>query len=933
MKLVSRITATLASIVCMSAGVPQQQLVPARTQILVDSNVRMPVSFEPNRGQASSSVRWLSRTPGRTFLLTGTEALMMLGPDDHASTIRMKIVGAKAQPETEGVDRLEITSNYFIGDKPAEWQTAVPHYARVRYKEVYPGIDVVYYGSDRHLEYDFVLAPGADPGRIELAYDGADRMQVEKNGDLLLQVNGRTLRQVRPKVYQVQNGERREVAASYRIHSGNRVEFALADYDRKRELVIDPVLQYSTYLGQEGRDVAIAVATDRNGDIYMTGQTTSIRFQTGQTAQPVPGGRLEAFVARFNSSGELTWISYLGGRENDVGRSIALDDAGNVYVVGFTSSDNFPMRNPTYGEYKGGGADAFLTKLSGNGQQFVYSTYLGGTGYDDAFAVAVSAEGDAYIAGATESFDFPVRGGFQTGPSGGGADTFVTKIATARQSLIYSTYVGGNGQDYANGIAIDAQGNAYVAGYTTSVIFPTYQPIQSTMRGVQDAFLYKLNSAGRSLEYSTFIGGSQEDLGFRVAVDSPRRGLPQRLHEISGLPRESAFQGGLGGATDAFVVKVNPEGNAFIYSTYLGGSQDDFAFGNIAVDAAGTAYISGYTASPNFPSVSPTQMSYGGGKYDAFVTRLAPQGNSLLYSTLIGGGGDDQAYALALDRQGQVIMAGGTTSSNFPQARNTLTPGSIETDIFLSRISADTSVNFVTASAASVTFDYHQGTPTAPKTITIASAGAPVTFTVASSQPWLKVASSATTTPGTLTISLDPATLPVTSTIATASITVNAPAAANSPLTIPVVVNIAAVPVITSVSPNPIPKVSQDTAITLTGSGYQNGISLRVNNTAVPTQFVNATTLQATIPGALLSVAQSLQLVSVQCRWITIGCVRITLRGCRSGGCRDGNSECGQRAARSSRAWRDHLGHRHGIRYAADGIRSIHRWTASDTTR
>ena len=217
----------------------------------------------------------------------------------------------------------------------------------------------------------------------------------------------------------------------------------------------------------------------------------------------------------------------------------------------------------------------------------------------------------------------------------------------------------------------------------------------------------------------------------------------------------------LGGMIDAFVTKVNPEGTAFVYSTYLGGSQDDVAFGNIAVDAAGTAYVSGYTASPNFPSLSPVQMSYGGGKYDAFVTRLAPQGNSLLYSTLIGGSGDDQAYALALDRQGQVVVAGGTTSPNFPQARNALTSGSIETDIFLARLSADTSVNFVTASAASATFDYRQGTPTAAKTITLASAGPPVTFTVASSQPWLKVVSSATATPGTLTISLDPATLPV----------------------------------------------------------------------------------------------------------------------------------------------------------------------------
>jgi len=409
MKLVCVVTATLAAAVY--AAVPQRTMVPSAPQpLLTDSKVRMPVSFEPNRGQAPGDVRWLSRAPGRTFMLTGTEALMMLGE----STVRMKMIGSRTQPQTEGVDRLEATSNYFIGNNPAEWQTAVPHYARVRYKNVYPGIDVVYYGSDRHLEYDFIVAPGADPKRIELAYEGADRMRVESNGDLVLEVNGRTLRQLRPKVYQEGRLGRREVAGSYRIRSGNKVEFALAAYDRASSLVIDPVIQYSTYLGQEGRDVAVSVATDATGSIYMTGQTTSTRFPTGQNAQPNPGGKLEAFAAKFTGSGELTWVTYIGGRENEVGRGVAVDSAGNTYVVGFTSSDNFPLRNATYPDFKGGGSDAFLTKLSPNGQQFLYSTYVGGTGYDDAFGVAVSADGDAYVAGATESFDFPVRNGFQT---------------------------------------------------------------------------------------------------------------------------------------------------------------------------------------------------------------------------------------------------------------------------------------------------------------------------------------------------------------------------------------------------------------------------------------------------------------------------------------------------------------------------------------
>jgi uncharacterized protein (TIGR03437 family) len=781
---------------------------------------------------------------------------MLLGSD----TVRMKIVGARPNPETDGVDRLESTSNYFIGNQPSGWQTAIPQYGRVRYKNVYPGIDVVYHGADRQLEYDFVLAPGADPGRIELAYEGADRMRVEQNGDLVLEVNGRTLRQLRPKVYQVGNGERHEVAASYRIHSGNRVEFAVANYDRKRELVIDPVIQYSTYLGQEGRDVAISVATDRTGNIYMTGQTTSIRFPTAQSAQNNSGGKLEAFVAKFTGSGEFSWISYVGGRENEVGRSIAVDDSGNVYIVGFTSSDNFPMKSATYPEYKGGAADAFLTKLSSSGQQFLYSTYLGGSGYDDAFGVAVNAQGEAYVAGATESFDFPVRDGFQTGPSGGGADTFVTKIATTRQAVVYSTYVGGNGEDFANGIAIDAAGNAYVTGHTTSRIFPLLQPIQGTMRGVQDAFLYKLNSAGRSLDYSTYLGGSMEDVGFRVAVDNQGAAYVSGYTKSSDFPVQSAVQSTLGGMIDAFVTKVNPAGDAIVYSTYLGGSQDDLAFGNIVVDGGGTAYVSGYTASPNFPSRNPIQSSYGGGKYDAFVARIGPQGNALLYSTLIGGSGEDQAYGLAVDAQGQVVVAGGTASPNFPQANNSYTAGSGEADIFLARLSADASVNFITASQNALTFSYRLGTTTPAQTVTVAASGAPVTFTVGSNQPWLKVVSSATTTPGTLTISIDPATAP-TSASASGVITVNAPAASNSPLTIPVTLNVMATPVIASVSPGSVTRAAQDAVVTLTGSGFQNGLSVRVNGTTVPSQFVNATTVQTTLPGSILANAPSLSLV------------------------------------------------------------------------
>ena len=541
MKFVLCVTAVLSSLNCLlAAGTANRSPVSSPSRKLVNSSVRMPLAFEPNHGQTSSQVRWISKTADRTFFLTADEAVMLLTGGEKTSTIRMKVVGSNPAASTEGLEKLESTSNYFLGNDPNRWHTAIPHYTKVKYSNVYPGIDLVYYNADSRLEYDFVLAPGADPSRIELAYEGAERMRVDRNGDLVLEADGRTVRQLRPKIYQWVNGRQREIAGSYRISGRNHVEFALANYDRKRELVIDPVLQYATYLGQEGRDVAVSVATDANGDIYMTGQTTSVRFPTGQKAQNSAGGKLDAFIAKFNGSGDLLWTSYLGGTENEVGRSIAVDTVGNAYIVGTTSSENFPTRNATTPEFRGIW-DAFLTKISPDGQQFLYSTYIGGAGYDDAYAVAVDADANAYIAGQTLSADFPVRGGFQTGPGGGGGDTFVTKIATSRQSVVYSTYVGGNGIDVATGIAIDSSGNAYVAGYTTSTIFPLMAPIQGTRRGPQDAFLYKLNAAGNSLIYSTYIGGSDEDLGYRVALDTSKRRLFVRLHEIDGFPGTERF--------------------------------------------------------------------------------------------------------------------------------------------------------------------------------------------------------------------------------------------------------------------------------------------------------------------------------------------------------------------------------------------------------
>ena len=858
MILVSRITAMLAGATCIfAAGIPQGLIIPSQQKKLTDSQVRMPLTFEPNRGQAPSDIRWISRTPHRTLLLTSTEALLVMN-GEKAATVRMKLTGSNVEARTEGVDKLKSVSNYFLDNNPSDWRTAIPHYARVKYKEVYPGIDLVYYGADRELEYDFVVAPAADSRQIELAYEGADKIRVEDNGDLVLEVNGRTIRQLRPKVYQMIGDKKQEIAAGYRIRNGNRVEFALAKYDRKRQLVIDPVLQYSTYFGQEGQDQSLSVATNATGDIYLTGQTSSTRFQTSGKAQPEPGGNSDAFIAKFTGGGDMLWTSYLGGRQVDVGRSIAVDESGNAYVVGTTNSPEFPMRNAAY-ETFAGTFDAFLTKISSDGQQFLYSTYLGGSQYDDALGVAVDSQGNAYVAGQTLSFDLPVRNAFATAPSGGGQDTFVVKLATTRANIFYFTYVGGNGVDLATGLAIDAQGNAYVCGGTTSTVFPLQGPLQPASRGAQEAFLYKLGPNGNSLIYSTFLGGALDDLGFRVAVDSTGAAYLLGHTKSTDFPVRSAFQSTSGGGSDVFVSKISPAGDALVYSTYLGGSLDDFGFANIAVDGAGSAYVAGFTSSTNFPTRAPIQASLSGGRNDAFVARVSPQGNSLLYSTYIGGSEQDEVLGLALDRQGQVVIAGRTSSPNFPQATNQFVGNTLgQFDIFIARLSADTAINFVSATPMALTFNARAGVDTPTQTVALASGGAPVTFSVGSNQPWLRVSPESGTTPATLTFSIVPGSLPPAN--ATATVVVNAPAASNA-INIAVTLNVTAAATISSVTPNPLPRSEQNTDITIQGTGFQNPPVVRVNGTTVTSLFVNAMSVRATIPASLMTAAQPLQIV------------------------------------------------------------------------
>ena len=584
----------------------------------------LPSAFEPNLGQTAPEVLFLTRGRGMTTFFTDTEAVMVLGRSEQA-VVRMKLAGAMKPRQAAGLEKLPGVSNYFIGNDPKKWRTDVPHYARIEYKGVYPGIDLVWYGNQRQLEYDFVVAAGADPQQIQVAYEGVESVGVEAGGELVLRTALGEVRQQPPRVYQEIGGKRVEVGARYAMMARNRVSFELAQYDRKRKLRIDPlVLVYSTYLGGSSDDQGYGIAVDAAGSAYVTGYTNSTDFPAQSAYWTTYGGGFDVFVTKLTPTGNaLVYSTYLSGSGGkDVGIGIAVDGAGSAYVTGFTGSTNFPTQSAYQATFQGGTYDAFVTKLAPAGNALVYSTYLGGSGDDEGFGIAVDGAGSAYVTGWTNSTNFPTQSPYQASYQGGTYDAFVTKLTPAGNALVYSTYLGGNDLDSGHGIALDGAGSAYVTGVTGSANFPTQSAYQATFQGGDyDAFVTKLSSAGNALVYSTYLGGSGgKDVGIGIAVDGAGSAYVTGFTGSTNFPTQSGYQATGQGNYDAFVTKLAPAGNALIYSTYLGGSGYDAGLG-IAVDGAGSAYVTGYTASTNFPTQSPYQAT-NRGIWDAFVTKL-----------------------------------------------------------------------------------------------------------------------------------------------------------------------------------------------------------------------------------------------------------------------------------------------------------------------
>jgi hypothetical protein len=645
----------------------------------------MPMAFTENQGQWDDRVLFRANAGGATMWFTQDGAYYQFtrripgentDADDTFDPMRDRIdreldslesimikaafVGANPSPRMIGQELMEYRCNYFIGNDPDKWRTDVPNYQAVVYEGIYEGIDLKYYGNGKQMEYDFVVSPGADPSQILVQYEGTKSLSINDAGELVVETDWGEVVEQRPVVYQLVDGDRITLAGEYLMKGDKSFGFALPNgYNTDLPLVIDPTLEYSTYLGAVDFDEGHAIAADGAGCAYVTGGTFSPGFPTENPYQTYQAA-LDVFVTKLSSSGNsLVYSTYLGGSSEEWGWGIAVDKAGCAFVTGETYSSDFPTENPYQSDQ--GYGDAFITKLSSSGSSLVYSTYLGGGSGDEGHAIAVDEAGRVYVTGETISPDFPTENPCQTDQ--GYADVFVTKLSSSGSSLVYSTYLGGEYIDVSSGIAVDEAGCAYVTGGTISPDFPTENPYQ-TDQGDTDVFVTKLSSSGSSLVYSTYLGGGDTDVGRGITVDKAGCAFVMGDTRSSDFPTVNPYQTDQG-SSDIFVAKFSSSGSFLVYSTYVGGVSQEWGYG-IAVDDARCAYVTGYTLSSDFPTENPFQVDHQGGYEDAFVTKLNSTGSSLVYSTYLGGSSGEWGWGIAVDEAGCAYVTGLTRSSDFP---------------------------------------------------------------------------------------------------------------------------------------------------------------------------------------------------------------------------------------------------------------------------
>jgi hypothetical protein len=682
---------------------------------LLQAYRNLPLTFEANLGQTDPRVRFLSRRGSYTLFLTANEAVIesVQNPPRATSPERSRFamtwMDANLESKAEGIGNVLSEINYLIGNDPERWRTGVPSYSKVRYRDVYPGVDLVYYSERGQLEYDLVLSPGARADGIRLKLDDAGKLHLTPSGDLILKPGPGEILLHKPVAYQPSVSGRDLVGARYILRGHNRIGFEIGPHDRSRPLIIDPQLTYSSYLGGSANDYGGRIAVDASGNAYIVGWSASIDFPTVGSLQSNNAGTTNVVVSKLNpelpGTTSLIYSTYLGGSGSNVGRGIAVDALGEVYISGDTNAPNFPITSGAYQtscKMQNGvcSTDAFAAKLSASGNALLYSTYIGGSGTEFGFVIAIDSAGHMFLGGNTDSSNFPVTSGaYQTTFGGGPAtfgDAYVVELNPAGNGaadLLYGSYLGGSGSEATWGIAVDHLGSVYLAGSTASSNFPvTAGAYQSTFSGgsssIGDAFIAKLNPSGlgqNDLVYSTYLGGSLDDRIEGIAVDASNLIYVTGYTQSSNFPvtAATAFQPTFGGGTcfgapcaDAFVAKLDPSAsgsNSLLYSTFFGGNGIDLGHG-IALDSAGLVYITGETTSANLPLVNPIQSQCASGctplpltdvliaKFDLSKSNAA----GLLFSTYLGGADVDTGWSIAVDGTGGAYITGQVFSTNFP---------------------------------------------------------------------------------------------------------------------------------------------------------------------------------------------------------------------------------------------------------------------------
>jgi uncharacterized repeat protein (TIGR01451 family) len=667
---------------------------------LAEISAKMPLRFEENVGQVKApGERYFARGKGYRLSLGSDGAEIRLRNLDGAKaegTVRMRLEGGALHPALAGIEPLLTKSNYLLGSDPRAWHVGVASFGGVLYEGVYPDTDLVYSGNERRVEQTYTLAAGAEPTRIRMVYEGVTAAQVGWLGELTLRTPGGDLVADRPIAFQTLGGERREIPCGYEISAfekgAARVGFVLGDYDHGLPLVIDPVFSNSTFLGGAGGDAGSSVGLDGDGNVYVAGISEDFPGAGTQAG----GG--DGFVAKIDPTGTtLLYATYFGGSDLDSITDLAVDADGNAYLTGFTYSTDLPgvTGSSLQSSNAGGPGDAFVAKIDPTGTAIVYATYLGGTGIDVGYRIAVDGSGDAYVTGYTGSAVFPgvTAGSIQPSFGGGSfADAFVTKIDDTGSAIVYSTYLGGSGDDIGTDIVIDGGGNAVVVGQTDSTNFPlSAGALEPASLGNGDAFAAKIDAAGTALTYSTYLGGEAYDVAQGVAVDASGNAY------ITGFTLSTAFTGVTAGSFQpdnpggyaAYLTQIDAAGSAVAFSTFLGGG-DTFGI-SVALDASANIYVAGRDQGGSLPIVNAASLQpEEAGSADGFVAKFLASGASLVYSTYFGGQDYDGAGAIAVDpATGSAFVTGQTFSSSmFGTSASSIqqTSGGGSDDAFLVRI-------------------------------------------------------------------------------------------------------------------------------------------------------------------------------------------------------------------------------------------------------